>query len=149
MISPELLRRYPFFSSLDDVQVKAIATLSDEVSCAANQRIFEAGQAADRFYFLIAGSIDLYFLVENAKMPDHEQFLYVGHLNPEEPFGVSALIEPYHYAATAVTSSLCRILTIKADGLRALCETDERMALVLMRHLAKVAMSRLHAVAFK
>lgn len=144
MISPELLRRYPFFGSLNDAQLKEIAMLAEEVNYKANQCIFEAGQAADHFYFLMAGSIDLFFIAEKASAPDHPRSFYVGHLNPEEPFGISALIEPYRYTATATTNGPCRILTIKAEGLRALCETDNHVALTLMRHIVKIAMSRLH-----
>jgi CRP-like cAMP-binding protein len=145
MISPELLRRYPFFGSLTDTQLKAIAMLSEEVAYEANQHIFEAGQAADRFYFLVSGSIVLYFVAENTTVPDRKKFFYVGHVNPEEPFGISALIEPYCYTATATTGGPSRIVSIKANDLRALYEADDRMALVLMRHVAQVAMARLHA----
>ena len=143
MISPELLRRYPFFRALDDAQLKAIAMLAEEVMVEADKHIFEADQAADHFYFLVTGSIDLFYITEDASAPDHKKSLYVGHLNPEEPFGISALIEPNRYSATAITNSPCRIVKIEASGLRDLCKADVPGALTLMSHIAQIAMSRL------
>ena len=144
MISPELLRRYPFFRALDDTQLKTIAMLAEEVFIDPDQHIFEADQAADRFYFLITGSIDLFYITDDASAPDHKKSLYVGHLNPEEPFGISALIEPYRYSATAITNSLCRIIKIEGNGLREMCKADVPGALTLMSHIAQIAMSRLN-----
>ncbi len=42
MISPELLRRYPFFGFLGDAQLKAIAMIAEESTYEKDQPIFEA-----------------------------------------------------------------------------------------------------------
>ena len=59
MISPELLRRYPFFIRLTDRCLTALAMLADETFYQAGVAIFEAGQPANIFYFLIEGGVDL------------------------------------------------------------------------------------------
>lgn len=144
MISPELLRRYPFFSNLTDTCLKAVAMLADEVSYSDGEVIFETDQPAETFYFLIEGGVDLHYVVVDRDSPELRKDFFVGHVNPGEPFGISALIEPYCYTATAFANSPCRILKIGGIGLRTMCGADASMASILMRNLAKVAMSRLH-----
>lgn len=144
MISPELLRRYPFFGHLSDAHLKAIAMLADEVSYEPGQTIFEIGQPAEIFHFLTRGGVDLHYIVIDPDNASLRKDFFVGQINPGEPFGISALIEPYCYSATALANSLCHVLEIEAAGLRALSEVNSELAAVLMRHLAKVAMSRLH-----
>ena len=47
MISPEVLRRYPFFGFLKDDQFKKVAMLAEEVSWKAGTKIFKAGEKTD------------------------------------------------------------------------------------------------------
>ncbi|NWG15050.1 MAG: Crp/Fnr family transcriptional regulator [Chloroflexi bacterium] len=144
MISPELLRRYPFFGHLSDAHLKAVAMLADEQMVQTGETLFEIERPADCFYFLIEGSVDLHYVVADRDHPDLRKDFFVGQVNPGEPFGISAFVEPYVYTATALANSPCRVLKIAADGLRKLCETDSDLALVFTRHIARVAMSRLH-----
>lgn len=101
MISPELLRRYPFFGFLNDSQLKSIAMIAEEETHPAGADIFCAGAPASTFYLLMRGSIDLYFDVQEEFRPDKKKEYLMGEINPEEPFGISTLIEPYQYTATA------------------------------------------------
>lgn len=144
MISPELLRRYPFFSCLDDAQQKAVAMITEEISVPAGIVLFEEGQPAAALYFLLEGGVDLYFNVPGEEGAPGKEF-WAGEINPGEPFGISALIEPYRLTAMARTSAPSRILKIDAAALRALCEVDHRMAYAMIRQVAKAAMERLHA----
>ncbi|MBI5666503.1 MAG: cyclic nucleotide-binding domain-containing protein [Chloroflexi bacterium] len=144
MISPELLRRYPFFGRLSNTHLKAIAMLTEETSYEAGDTIFEIGQPANRFHFLMRGGVDLHYIVTDMDNFSLRKDFFVGQINLGEPFGISALIEPYCYTATALANSLCHVLEIEAAGLRTLCDADAELAAVLMRHLAQVAMSRLH-----
>ena len=41
MVSPEILRRYPFFGSLNEIQMKLIASICEAVKLEAGQVIFE------------------------------------------------------------------------------------------------------------
>ena len=144
MISPELLRRYPFFSFLDAAQQKAIAMIAEEVSCESGATIFEEGRPAEALYLLLEGGVDLSFTPRSENgAPLHEKIL-VGEINPGEPFGISALIEPHLLTATAHASRTCRLLKIEGAALRALCEVDCRLGYALMRQVAKAALERLH-----
>ncbi len=140
MISPELLRRYPFFSCLNDAQQREIATSAEEIVCERGTTLFEEGQPVQSLHFLLEGSVDLYYAAGDGP---HDQFL-ICEIGPGEPFGISALIAPYTLTATARVAAPSRILKIDATRLRALCETDSRIGHALMRQVAQVAMERLH-----
>lgn len=140
MVSPELLRRYPFFCYLDEAQQTAIALIGEEATYAPGETIFEEGQPADTLYLLLEGCVDLYYTASG----DSKDQMLVTEINPGEPFSISALIEPHLLTATAKAPTLSRVLQIQGKGLRALCEVDPKMGYTLMRQAAKAAMDRLH-----
>lgn len=140
MVSPELLRRYPFFCCLDESQQKAIAMIAEQVEYEKGATLFEEGNPVQSLYLLVDGGVDLYYAASGNK---NDQFL-VGEISPGEPFGVSALIEPYTLTATARAAKPSRVLKIDAAAVRALCEVDNRMGYALMRQAAKVTQERLH-----
>ena len=144
MISPELLRRYPFFSFLADTQQKAIAMIAEETAFESGVVIFEEGEPASDLFLLLEGSVDLFFTprAENGS-PPHEEIL-VGEINPGEPFGISALIEPHRLNASARAAKASKVLKLEGSALRALCEVDCALGYALMRQVAKAALERLH-----
>ncbi len=140
MVSPELLRRYPFFCCLDESQQKAIALVSEEVLFDKGVTIFEEGGPADIFYLLLEGGVDLFYPAGR----EPTDLLLVAEISPGEPFSISALIEPHTLTATAKTTVSSRILKVDANALCALCEVDSKMGYALMRQAAMAAMERLH-----
>lgn len=144
MISPELLRRYVFFRNLQEPQLKAIAMLSDEVTVAQGETLFEIDQNANTLYLLLEGRIDLKYLVVDRDDPSNRQVYDVGEINPGEAFGISALIEPYRYTSSASAGQESRVLKIDAKALRAYCTGQPEVGLLLLQHVAQTAMARLH-----
>ena len=47
MISPEVLRRYPYFASVDDDSLKAVAVIADEKTIPAGTHLFSEADPAD------------------------------------------------------------------------------------------------------
>lgn len=144
MVSPERLRRYPFFGPFGSDQLNALAMLTDEIDFETGDIVFHAGQPANALYFLMEGSVDLHYVAVDEINPELRKDFFVSEINPGEPFGISALIEPYRYTATVSVSQPSRVLKLDAAGLRALCEIDSKIAAILMRQVAKAAMSRLN-----
>ncbi len=169
MISPDLLRRYPFFGSLADAHQQAIAMLAEEVNYSKGEAIFHEGRPADTLYLLLEGDVELYHNVKEERMPDgrsaevmyqwledeggipaweeealsDKEFL-VGSINPGEIVAISALIEPHRLTATARTAAPSRLIQIDATALLKLCAEDPWLSAGLMRATAKTAMERLH-----
>jgi CRP-like cAMP-binding protein len=145
MISPELLRRYPFFGLLTDAQLKAIAMIAQEENISSGTQIFNEGNKADTFYLLLQGSVDLFYTVDTEGVLDFNKEFLVGEINPGEAFGISALVEPYIFSATAKADQNLRFIAIDAVALRALLEKDSKMSCVVMYQVAKVFAERLQS----
>jgi CRP-like cAMP-binding protein len=145
MISPEILRKYPFFGLLDDRQLKEIAMLAEEIIYESGETIFHEGGPAAALYFLLDGCVDLFFTLGDKKSSSPLNGIPVGEINPGEPFSISALIEPHVLTATASTSVKSRVLRFDAQKLSSLFKQDRKLAYSLTYQAARAAMERLHA----
>lgn len=143
MVSPELLRRYPFFGSMSDAQTKAIARIADEEVIPNGSVICEEGQPARAFYLLIDGGISLYYKSEEEFNPSSRRDFLVGEINPGEVFAISVFVEPYKYTSTVKAEQDCRVIKFDSAELNKLIEKDPRMYCILMREVAKATMERL------
>jgi CRP-like cAMP-binding protein len=144
MVSPELLRRYPFFGFLDEHQLKAVAMIAQEVALERGEVLFEIEQPAEALYLLTEGTIELYYVVADELDPKLRKEFYISDIGPGEVFGISALIEPYVYTSTGRVADPGHVIKVEGAGLRALCELDCKLGYGLMRQLAKAALERLH-----
>ena len=144
MISPELLRRYPFFGFLDDAQLRAVAMIAEEVTADTSESLFEAEQPALALYLLVEGRVELWHIATDKHEQGLHQEFYIGDINPGEILGISAVIEPYHYVSAARVTGPTRVIRIEAAALRALCEVDCKLGYGLMKQTAKAALERLH-----
>jgi CRP/FNR family cyclic AMP-dependent transcriptional regulator len=144
MISPETLRRYPFFGALDFDQIKEIAIISDTVTFTKGEQIFEECGVADSLYLIVEGLVDLFYRSES-EGGQPPKVLVAGEVSPGEFLGFSALIAPYSLNATAKASQNTRAIKIDAVALRQLCEKDSLLGYRVMTQLAKEAIERLMA----
>jgi CRP-like cAMP-binding protein len=143
MVSPEILRRYPFFGSLSDAQIKAIAMIAEEEQFAKGAVICEEGQPAKAFYLLLEGGLSLYYKSEEEFRPSTRRDFLVGEINPGEIFAISVFVEPYKYTSTVKAEQECHVVKFDAAELNKLIEKDPRLYCILMRETAKAAMERL------
>ena len=142
MISPELLRRFPFFGFMGDKQLKAVAMIAEEKAY-ENDDIVEYNSPAEKLFFLVEGTASYYYVVTSEHDPYYKQEYFISDFNPGEIFGISALIEPFVFTASVRAEKSCRLIEIDAAALRALCEVDMNLNCGLMRAVAKAAMERL------
>jgi CRP-like cAMP-binding protein len=143
MVSTELLRRYPFFASLNDDQLRELAMITEELEIQEGDTLFEGGQGADSLYLLQDGSVELHYVVVDERGMETPQDFLVGIINPREVFGISALIKPFEYTASAVVNRSGSVLQIDGTSLRALCEADAAMYVTLLERIASTALLRL------
>lgn len=140
MSSPELLRRYPFFASLTEEQLKAIAMIAEEKTYPKNTILVKENTPATILALLMEGDVDLIFsgggegAIVNA---------LVGSIAPGEVYGVSSLIEPYRYTASAKATMPVRVIEIDGAALRVQMETDQKLGYAMMRNLAIAVLERL------
>lgn len=141
MISPELLRRYPFFGGLTADHLRGIAMIAEEVAYPPKTLIFKEGEEARYLYVLVSGEVELLYSSNNVgAIAD----FYVGSIVPGEVFGISTMVGPFHRTASAKSEGDVEVIQIEAAGLRAMCEVDHGMGYILMEHLAQALTRRLH-----
>lgn len=145
MVSPELLRRYSFFSFADHDQLQEVAMITDEVKVAKGDALFTMGGKAQALYLLMEGSVDLHHVVVDERGLEPRQDFMVGTINPGEVLSISAVIEPYELTSTAVATKPSRLLKMDAVKLRELSQEDATLGCGLQRQIARAAMERLHA----
>jgi CRP-like cAMP-binding protein len=140
MISPELLRRYPFFASLNDDQLKAIAMIAQEKTYLKDTVLIKENTPANKLVLLLEGDVDLIYsgggegAVVNA---------LVGSIAPGEVYGVSSLIEPFTFISSAKATVPVKVVEVDGVALRALMDGDAKLAFALMRNIAQAVLERL------
>jgi len=144
MISPEILRRYPFFADMDDSAIKALAMIAEEISIKSGETLYQSGQPNHTLYLLEEGVIEASLVIKDSGNPKFEKEFYLDDLNPGETFGLNALIEPNIHSITTRVSRSGKMLRIDGDKLNALCASDTRLGFQVMKQLAKTALERLH-----
>lgn len=143
MISPELLRRFPFFGFMNDAQLKALSMIAEEKSFQAGDTFIEFNTPANALYFLVDGSASYYYVATSEHDPYYKQEYYISDFNPGDIFGISAVIEPYVFTSSVRVDKSCQVIRIDAPALRALCEVDLKLSHDLMRAVAKASLDRL------
>lgn len=144
MVSPEVLRRYPFFALLDADQLANIAMNTDEYEYQDGFILFEQGGHAEKLFFLLDGCVDLFYTILDAYQPSDRREALVCQINPGEVFGISSLIPPHELTSTACCSGPCRVMEIDAEQLKTLFIQDPQLEILLLRRIAQAAMLRLH-----
>ena len=143
MVSAKNLRQYSFFDFMGDEELEAVSKIAVENEYQKGDLIVEAGEPADKFYFLAEGNLAYYYVVTIGNDPYYKKEYHISDINAGEIFGISALIEPYRYTATLRVDAPSRVIAIVARDLRALCEADPKLAYGLMQAVAKAAIERL------
>lgn len=140
MVSPELLRRYPFFAMLSDEQLKAIAIIADEKSYPKDSLLVKEDNEANKLILLLDGDVDLIYsgggegAITNA---------LVGSIAPGEMLGVSSIIEPYKYISSARATMAVKVVEIDGAAVRALMQVDKLLGYALMSNVAAAVLERL------
>lgn len=143
MVSPELLRRYPFFGSLSDAQRKAMAMIAEEEQYVKGTVVCEEGQPATALYLLVDGAVSLYYKAEEEFRPQTRKDFLVGEVNPGEIFAISAFIEPFTYTSTVKAEKDSRVVRFATSGINDLLQKDPTLYCTLLKQIAKAAMERL------
>jgi CRP-like cAMP-binding protein len=140
MISPEFIRRYPFFAMLNDDQVRAIAMIAVEKVHPKGTLLVKENATATKLIILVEGDVDLIYsgggegAISNA---------LVGSIAPGEMLGVSSLIEPYTYISSARANGTVKVVEIDGVTLRAAMQADNQLGYVLMCNVAAAVLERL------
>ena len=154
MISPELLRRYPYFAGLNGKQIPILARVASEATVEANHYFFQEGDELKSLYLVLEG-----MTVTVIEVPDREakqnlsaqltgklqtKDVVIGTVGPGEVFGWSALVAPYKATASAKATTPCRVVEFDCRELRRIFAEDCQFGYLMLQKAAQVGRDRLH-----
>lgn len=137
MISPEVLRRYPYFAGVDEESIKQLAMIAEEKCIPPGTEMFREGDPAKFLSIILAGEVGIEYLLGNGEKRTVDT-LVAGDL-----LGWSAMVEPYKYTAIGTTTKPTELAMIDAVKLRQLCDANPLLGYRLAREVAKLLGSRL------
>lgn len=137
MISPEVLRRYPYFAAVGEESMKTIAMMADEVSVPRNTHMFSEGDPAQYLYVIQKGEVNIQYRLGNGELRT------VDTLVDGDVLVWSALIEPYRTTAIGTTTKDCQLVRIAASKLRDLCARDPQVGYQLTLAISRLLAHRL------
>jgi len=139
MVSPELLRRYPYFTPISHETLKKVAMIAEERSVPAGTTIFREWDNASHLYVILKGEVQVQYTLPNGE-PRYADTLGEGDL-----LVWSALVAPYRTTGSGVATQDTRLVAIEASPLRELCEEDPHLGFRLMGEIVRTLAERLEA----
>lgn len=153
MISPELIRRYPFFAGLSTDQIVTLANVAEEVSVEEGHYFFHEGEEICCFDIVVEGAVGIVMELPDGDIEQKISGQLTGQLatktevlstiGPGEMFAWSALIEPHITTASGKALTPCRVLKFDCRQLRETFQQDCRFGYLMMQKAAQVIRDRL------
>lgn len=154
MVSPEVLRRYPFFAGLSHDNIVTLANAAEHRHYESGDYFFHEGEELGNFYLVEEGSVAVVM-----ELPDRdvehkisEQFMggmktkgvTVSTVGSGEVFGWSGLVPPQRTSAGAIAESDCRVVEFDAQLLLNVFDEDPDLGYLMTQKAARVIRRRLH-----
>src|SRR3954453_10864704 len=101
--NPSVLRQVPLFALLDDEETEVLANQVEVKTFAPRQRIYKMGDAGDRAYVLVSGSVRV------TTVDEDNQEVVVDQPSKGEFFGFASMLEqtPHQTTAIAQEETVC------------------------------------------
>jgi len=137
MISPEVLRRYPYFAGIDEASLKQLAMIAEEKTVPADTVLFREGDPAIHLSIILKGEVNIQYMLGDGALRT------VDTLVEGDLLMWSALVEPYKATALGTTTKDTHLARIDAAQLRQLCQKNPMLGYRLMTQVAKLLAHRL------
>ena len=122
----ELLARASLFSSLSPEELASLAERAEEVVFERGRYIVSQGQVGTGFFLILEGRVRIARAGET-----------LAELGPGEVFGELSVVDQQPRVASAIAEEQTRCLALAAWDLNAVLESDPKLALALLRVVAR------------
>ncbi len=153
MISPEVLRRFPFFSRLSLAQIQILSKLATEQKFEPDHSFFREDEDAESFYLLLEGAVAIIFElpVRDVEHKLSDQFsrelktkdVVISTVGPGDVFGWSGIVPPHKATSGAKSLTTCRVIAFDCKALAEEFEKDCGFGYIMMQKAAQVISERL------
>jgi CRP-like cAMP-binding protein len=156
MISPEVLRRYPFFAGLSHEQILSLAKVGSELDVEAEHYFFHEEDRLDSFYLVTEGAIAIVIEVPDQDV-EHKlagqltgeletKDVVISAIGPGEVFGWSALVPPHMATTSGKATTPCRVIAFDSEELLEIFEDDCQFGYLMIQKAAQIIRDRLRAM---
>ncbi len=154
MISPELIRRYPFFAGLSHEQIVTLANAASELNAEPNHYFFHEGEVLNKLYLVQEGAVAIVIEVpdQNVEHKLSDQLtgdlqtsdVVISAVGPGDVFGWSAFVPPHTATISGKAATPCRVIVFDCHELRKVFEEDCAFGYVMMQKVSQITRDRLH-----
>lgn len=138
MVSPEVLRRFKYFTGVGEQSLKQVAMLCEERTAKSGDVLFREDEDATHLCIVAEGEIEIRYILGDGS---HQT---VDTLVGGDLMVWSSLIEPHRTHSMGVATTDVKLVAIDAPKLRALLKTDTVLGYHLMSGVARAMADRLH-----
>jgi len=139
MISSQMLSQIDLFEGIPEGNLAAIAEISEEITYTKGRPVFIEGSEAEYVYILLEGEV-----VIQVSLTSRSDNISVAVINlPNQSFGWSGIIPPYHYTASALCKTGCRLLAIHGKKLIQVLQQEPKSGFVVMQRISELIGRRL------
>mgnify|MGYP000921927389 CR=1 FL=1 len=149
MVSPELLRKYPFFKDWEETELKAVAMLGEMESFSKGIVLYDAWQKSDTLYLLVEGEVEVYYVAADRDDPSVQSEHFLGTVTPGVMFGLSSMVKPAIHSTTTIAGEDGVLIRFPAAGLLILADLNPHLGFTLMAHVSNAAIEKLEAARVK
>lgn len=144
MVTPEMLSQTGLFGGLTEEQLKAIADISEEITCQHGEVLFWEGDLAEYLYILLEGEVNIF--VQLSSRPERVTVSVIS--QPYQTLDWSGLVAPNVYTASALCEADCRLVAVDGEALMEVLMGDPAMGFVVMQRIAEVMGDRMRNARF-
>jgi CRP-like cAMP-binding protein len=141
MVSPELIRRYPYFSGISIAQLNMLANIAEEVELEPGQYFHHEGDDINKVFIIIEGEVSLV-----TSLPQQNKEVVINTIGAEEVFGWTSLLPPFTAGAGAKSITNCKLIEFNAAELRAKFTEDYEFGYLMMMKIAQIIRKRLDSI---
>lgn len=133
-----LLKQSDLFKKISAEELKALIPFSQEMTFATGSIIFSQNAKAEKIYLLVSGLVALKTTLTNGLEITYEMITKRG-----DPFGWSALIEPFQHMTTAICLERTKTVVFTRKDLHRLFPQHPLLGFKVMKNLSILIAKRL------
>ena len=141
MVSPELIRRYKYFSSISIEQLNMLASIAEEVEYESGHYFHQEGEDIGKVYIVVEGEISLI-----TSLPQQDKEVVINTMGTGDVFGWTSLLPPYTAGSGAKSVSKCKLIEFGSAELREKFQADYKFGYLMMIKIAQIIRERLDAI---
>lgn len=136
MIDVQDLKQFVILEYLSDEMLKKLVPITETLLFDKNEKVFQQGEEADRFFLLKKGKVLL-----ELRITDNITVSMSG-VKPGFSFGWSSMLEESLYTTDAICAEPCEVFSFRESKIKKIMEEDHSLGYIFNQRLLVVLKKR-------